>query len=182
MRNDLLVLNVDDVDEAPLDDGLCRRFGGTFGRLLIIARLLWLILLLVDHLVGKKVSLRLRDGDDIISGARLEEHRVLLTGALHHSIAVHVHARAELPPIEVSQKRALARPYLDAALLEREELFLLVEEDEGLGRREVRSLPRSLVLAIDNLERVPARLEHYPLVELLEELYFAPCLVEADFH
>ena len=182
MRNDLLVLNVDDVDEAPLDDGLCRRFGGTFRSLIIIAHLLWLILLLVDHLVGKKVPLRLRDGDDIISSTRLEEHRVLLTSALHHSVAVHVHARAELPPIEVGQKRALARPYLDAALLEREELFLLVEEDEGLGRREVRSLPRCLVLAIDDLKRITARLEHYPFVELLEELYFAPCLVEANLH
>ena len=136
----------------------------------------------MDHLIGEEVPLRLRDGDDIISGARLEEHRVLLTSALHHSIAVHVHARAELAPIEVGQKRALARPYLDAALLEREKLFLLVEEDEGLGRREVRSLPRSLVLAIDDLERVPARLEHDPFVELLEELYFAPCLVKTDLH
>ena len=58
LRDDLLILNVNDVDKAALDDGLSHRcFGGTLRRLLIIAHLLWLILLLVDDLVGEKVPL-----------------------------------------------------------------------------------------------------------------------------
>lgn len=67
------------------------------------------------------------------------------------SLAVHVHSRAELTAIEVSEQGSIAGPDLNAPLLQRQELLLLVEEDKGLGRGERRRLTGRSVLTIDDL-------------------------------
>ena len=119
----------------------------------------------MDDLVGEKVALGLRDGDDIIGSTRLEKHRVVR--ACLDCVPIHVHASAELPTVEVGQKTALARPDLNATLLQRQKLFLFVQKDKRLRRREIRRLSSSLVLAVDDFEWIAARLKHDTLVELL---------------
>ena len=173
LRNYLLVLNIDHIDVA--------------SRLLLLSTVVLVDCCTVIHscevfnLVGEKVPLRLGNTHDIISGSWLLEGWIVCIGR-RHCLTVDIHAGAQLLPVEVSQKVSFTRPDLDPALLQRQELLLLIEEDECFRWGEVGRLSCRAVLAIYYFKRIAACLEHDSLVELLEELDLSPGLVEADLH
>lgn len=71
---------------------------------------------------------------------------------------------------EVTDHPSRARPHLYLAVLESENLFLLVQEDEGLGRLEAPDLDLDLGARVVNDQVLVARLDHDFVVELLEKL------------
>ena len=87
-----------------------------------------------------------------------------------------------MSPIKVCEQGALTSPYLNPTLLQREELFFLVEEYEGFRWCKIRRLPRRLILTVYYLEWVATSLEHYALVELFKELDLSSSLVKANLH
>ena len=118
--------------------------------------------------------------NDIIRGTRLLQQRILV--ARLHCLAIHVHACAQQASIEVGKQGTIARPNLYLAFLQRQELLLLVQEDEGLWWRELWSFARCTILTIYDPKWVPSRLEHDPFIKLLQEFDLAPSLIEADLH
>ena len=166
--NDLLVLNVNDVNQTCCDFGL---------RLLGLLRRGLVCHVLHDELVGEKIPLGLAHTDYIIGGPWLLPCLLRI-----RSVAVQVHPSAQSLSVEVCQEPSVRCPYLDLALFQCQKFFLLVQEDECLGRVEIRHLLGRVVLAVVYLERVASCLDHDSLVELLQEFDLSSCLVKRDFH
>lgn len=89
---------------------------------------------------------------------------------------------AKYLPSEVTDHFAAAGPHLDLAILQSQDFFLLIEEDEGL--RGLEALYTDLLLGpgvVDD-EVLFASLDHDLLVKLLKELNLLTNVNELEFH
>ena len=75
---------------------------------------------------------------------------------------------------------AVGSPDLDLAVLQRQELLLVVQEDEGLRRIEARHLRDFLLPTVVDLQLLVFLFDHDVLVKLFKKFYFVANIVEFD--